>query len=234
MGTAVTPREDDVRHEQSARAAAHQGRTCVRIIPRRLHRCRANADEVRCNPPLTPRARCSLCCVLQMTYSASAADGVSSTVAREPEAGVVLLAVQQRPKERFPFNRKEWCAPSAPSLLESSSLQLYLLRLHRQPHVFDGAEDVWGWERGPFLSVISGDSFSVSRGDTSQRCDPRAPLQAGAGSSPVWPPDWNFTNFGFIGEGNRIIAPIYMRQLRVPTDSCSVKLSFPKVALPFF
>ena len=191
-------------------------------------------DDVRCNPPLTPRARCSLCCVLQMTYSASAADGVPSTVAREPEAGVVLLAVQQRPKERFPFNRKEWCAPSAPSLLESSSLQLHLLRLHRQPHVFDGAEDVWDWVRGPFLSVISGDSFSVSRGDTSQRCEPRAPLQAGAGAALVRPPDWNFTNFGFIGEGNRIIAPIYMRQLRVPTDSCSVKLSFPKVALPFF
>ena len=168
-----------------------------------------------------------------MTYSASAADSVPSTVAREPEAGVVLLAVQQRPKERFPFNRKEWCAPSAPSLLESSSLQLHLLRLHRQPHVFDGAEDVWDWVRGPFLSVISGDSFSVSRGDTSQRCEPRAPLQAGAGAALVRPPDWNFTNFGFIGEGNRIIAPIYMRQLRVPTDSCSVKLSFPKVALPF-
>jgi hypothetical protein len=47
VGTAVTPaRADDIRHEQSALAAAHQGRACLRDIPRSLHRCRANAAGI--------------------------------------------------------------------------------------------------------------------------------------------------------------------------------------------
>jgi hypothetical protein len=72
-------------------------------------------------------------------HFASAADCVLAAVAREPEAGVFLLAVQQRPKERFPVNRKEWSVPSAPFPLQS--LQIHSL------HLLSTASRVW-WRRG--------------------------------------------------------------------------------------
>ena len=78
-------------------------------------------------------------------------------------------------------------------------------------------EDVWKWLRGPFLAATSGDAYSVRQGDTSQFCN-----------QPARPSNWTFSDFGVVG-GSKIIAPVYMRQLRVPKGACpaSPKLSSP-------
>jgi hypothetical protein len=71
------------------------------------------------------------------------------------------------------------------------------------------------------LNAISGEFFSVKQGDTDLLCT-RAPR----------PANWHYPDFGFIGEGDKIIAPVYMRQLRVPKGTCPAKLANPKVLPP--
>lgn len=47
------------------------------------------------------------------------------------------------------------------------------------------------------------------------------------------PPGWSYPDFGVVGGATRVIAPVYMRQLRVPKGSCPAKLSDPQVWLRF-
>jgi hypothetical protein len=92
----------------------------------------------------------------------------------------------------------------------------------RYPHSKIYPEDAWSWLRGPFLSVISGESYFVRPQQDSQLCA-RAPRPSG----------WSYPDFGFVGDGTRVIAPVYMRQLRVPKGTCPAKLSDPQVWLRF-
>jgi hypothetical protein len=83
------------------------------------------------------------------------------------------------------------------------------------------SEDIWPWLRGPLLNAFSGDTFFVKQGAANLLCarDPQ-------------PANRSYPDFGFIGDADKIIAPVYMRQLRVPKGTCPVRLSNPKVQFP--